>query len=112
MSWPAKIRASANLRNVMDLAVVGALVAKERLTERAGFQAPNLMNDQPLDEYPAPRSVPSQASFVKAGRSWVVSVSGGVQIFPWQVADRTEVSKDLASTHGEKPAGKSWYWQR
>ena len=100
------------LRNVMDLAVVGALVAKERLAERASFQAPNLMNDQPLDEYPAPRSVPSQASFVKAGRGWVVSVSGGVQIFPWQVADRTEVSENLASTHGEKPAGKSWYWQR
>jgi Protein of unknown function (DUF1598) len=100
------------LRNVMDLAVVGALIAKERLAERASFQAPSLMNDQPLDEYPAPRSVPSQASFVKAGRGWVVSVSGGVQIFPWQVADRTEVSKDLATTHGEKPTGKSWYWQR
>ena len=55
------------------------------------------MSEQPLDEYPAPRTVPSQASFVKAGRNWVISVSGGVQIFPWQVADRTEVSKDLAT---------------
>ncbi|HEX4416133.1 MAG TPA: DUF1598 domain-containing protein [Lacipirellulaceae bacterium] len=100
------------LRNVMDLAVVGALLVKERLTEKCGFQAPNLMNDQPLVEYPAPHSVASQASFVKAGRNWVVSVSGGIQIFPWQVADRTEVSKDLASTHGELPAAKSWYWQR
>ena len=70
------------------------------------------MNDQPLDEYPAPRSVPSQASFVKAGRNWVVSVSGGDPDLPWQVADRTEVSKDLASTHGEHPAAKNWYWQR
>lgn len=101
------------LRNVMDLAVVGALLAKERLTERSGLVAPNLMNDQPLDEYPAPRSVPSQASFIKAVRSWVVSVSGGVQIFPWQVADRTEVSKDLASTHTNWPASAAgWYWQR
>jgi len=100
------------LRNVMDLAVVGALLTKERLTEKLGFQAPNLMSEQPLDEYPAPRSVPSQASFVKAGRNWVVSVSGGVQIFPWQVADRTEVSKDLASARKEHPAVKSWYWQR
>ena len=87
-------------------------MAKERLTERSGLQAPNLMNDQPLDEYPAPKSVPSQASFVKAGRNWVVSVSGGVQIFPWQVADRTEVSKDLASTRPSQPAAKSWYWQK
>jgi hypothetical protein len=100
------------LRNVMDLAVVGALLVKERLSERCGFQAPNLMNDQPLDEYPAPRSVASQSSFVKAGHNWVLSVSGGIQIFPWQVADRTQVSKDLASTHGDHPAEKSWYWQR
>src|SRR6187200_1803706 len=70
------------LRNVMDLAVVGALLTKERLNEKSGFQAPNLMVEQPLDQYPAPRSVPWQASFVKAGRNWDVSVSGGVQIFP------------------------------
>jgi hypothetical protein len=101
------------LRNVMDLAVVGALLVKERLAERSGLQAPNLMNDQPLDEYPAPRSVPSQASFVKAGRNWVISVSGGVQIYAWQVADRTAVSSDLAATHTARPAeAKSWYWQR
>jgi len=96
------------LRNVMDLAVIGALIAKERLAEKAGFAAPNLMSEQAIAEFPAPRSVPSQAS--KIGR--VMSVSGGVQIFPWQVADRTEVSNDLATTHGAKPAGKSWYWQR
>ncbi len=100
------------LRNVMDLAVVGALLVKERLAERCGFEAPNLMNDQPLEEYPAPRNVASQASFVKAGHNWVISVSGGIQIFPWQVADRTEVSKNLALTRSDQPASKSWYWQR
>jgi uncharacterized protein DUF1598 len=100
------------LRNVMDLAVVGALLAKERLNEKSGFQAPNLMGGQQLEEYPAPRSVPSQASFVKSSHGWVVSVSGGIQIFPWQVADRTEVSKDLASTRPQHPADKSWYWQK
>ncbi len=101
------------LRNVMDLAVVAALLVKEGLTERSGLQMPNLMNDQPLDEYPAPRWVASQASFVKAGHNWVVSVSGGVQIFPWQVADRIQVSSDLASAHGDRPASAAgWYWQR
>jgi hypothetical protein len=101
------------LRNVMDLAVVGALLVKEGLLERSGLTAPNLMSQQPLDEYPAPRMVPSQASFVKAGRSWIVSVSGGVQIYPWQVADRTEVSSDLASARPNAPvATTSWYWQR
>ena len=65
-----------------------------------------------LAEFPAPRAVPSQASFVKAGRNWVLSVSGGIQIFPWQVADRTQVSDKLAAAKTEKPTGNSWYWQR
>jgi hypothetical protein len=100
------------LRNVMDLAVIGALLTKEGLIQKAGFQAPNLMGEQQLEEYPAPRSVASQASFVKASRGWVISVSGGVEIYPWQVADRTEVSKDLASARQAQPTAKSWYWQR
>jgi hypothetical protein len=101
------------LRNVMDLAVVGALLVKEQLWERSGLTAPNLMSEQPLDEYPAPRMVPSQASFIKAGRNWIVSVSGGVQIYPWQVADRTEVSSELASARPQPPAAsRGWYWQR
>jgi hypothetical protein len=100
------------LRNVMDLSVVGALLVKERLVEKSGLQAPHLFVDQPLEEYPAPRRVPSQASFVKAGRNWVISVSGGVQIFPWQVADRTEVADDLAEARPQHRTTRGWYWQR
>jgi hypothetical protein len=101
------------LRNVMDLAVVGALLVKERLIEKSGLTMPNLMHDEALAEFPAPRIVPSQASLVKAGRSWIVSVSGGVQIYPWQVADRTEVAADLASKRTDQPAtATGWYWQR
>jgi len=100
------------LRNVMDLAVVGALVAKEGLLERSGLEAPQLLSQQPVEEYPVPRRVASQASFVKAGRNWVISVSGGVQIFPWQVADRTEVSADLvAARQQDTTATTGWYWQ-
>jgi hypothetical protein len=101
------------LRNVMDLAVVGALLVKERLLDKSGLTAPNLMQDEPLAEFAPPRSVPSQASLVKAGRNWIISVSGGVQIFPWQVADKTEVAADLASARSDQPApAKGWYWQR
>lgn len=101
------------LRNVIDLAVVGALLVKERLMDKADLETPNLLNDQPLVEFPAPRAVPSQASFVMAGRRPLVSVSGGVQIFPWQVADRTETSADLAQARIEQPVSEGgWYWQR
>jgi hypothetical protein len=105
------------LRNVMDLSVVGALLVKERLWERSGLEAPNLLVEQELDVYPAPRRVPSQASFVKAGRNWMISVSGGVEIYPWQIADRTEVASDLAATRESEAAtagstASGWYWQR
>jgi hypothetical protein len=102
------------LRNVMDLAVVGALLAKEGLMEASGLDAPNLLGNERLAEFPAPRSVASQASFVKAGHNWIVSVSGGVQIFPWQVADRTELATDLASPRDGQPAAHetAWYWQK
>jgi hypothetical protein len=101
------------LRNVMDLAVVGALLVKESLMDKADLETPNLLNDQPLEEFPAPRAVPSQASIVMAGRRPLVSVSGGVQIFPWQVADRTETSADLAQARIEQPVAEGgWYWQR
>jgi Protein of unknown function (DUF1598) len=102
------------LRNVMDLAVVAALVTKEGMFERTGIQIPLIRTNEPINEYPAPRQVASQASFVKAGRNWVMSVSGGVQIFPWQVAERTELANDLATTRSanEGATGTTWYWQR
>jgi hypothetical protein len=101
------------LRNVMDLAVVSALLFKERLLEKSGLEAPSLLRNEPLTVFPAPRSVPSQASFTRAGRSWIVTVSGGVQIFPWQVADKTEIATELASARADQPAGADgWYWQR
>ncbi|MEX2317373.1 MAG: DUF1598 domain-containing protein [Pirellulales bacterium] len=106
--------AFGELRNVMDLAVVAALVAKERLLERSGLEIPRLQRDVPVEEYIAPRAVPSQASFVRAGRTSFISVSGGVQIFPWQVADLTEVSKDLATARPAHSgdASTAWYWQK
>jgi hypothetical protein len=100
------------LRNVMDLAVVAALLSKEGLTQFAGLEMSQLTGGTELEQYPAPRSVASQASLVKKGRNWIISVSGGVQIFPWQVADRTEVSEELASARPSREAADSaaWYW--
>jgi hypothetical protein len=104
--------AFGQLRNVMDLSVVAALLAKENLTQFAGLEMPQLTTGVALEEFPAPRAVASQASLVKKGRNWLISVSGGVQIFPWQVADRTEVASELASVRPEREAADEagWYW--
>lgn len=104
--------AFGQLRNVMDLSVVAALMAKENLTQFAGLEMPQLTAGVALEDYPAPKAVASQASLVKKRGSWLISVSGGVQIFPWQVADRTEVANDLAAVRPQREAAESagWYW--
>src|SRR4029079_5515683 len=70
------------LRNCMDLAVVGALVVQQNLTERCGHSFPVLLNSNtlPVEQFNIPKQVDSQASVLKKGRNWLVSASGGVEI--------------------------------
>ncbi|MBX3412488.1 MAG: DUF1598 domain-containing protein [Pirellulales bacterium] len=105
----------AELRNVMDLAVVAALVAREDLTTKAGYSMPLLLDPSDLAaaKYPAPRQVDSVASFVKKGRNYVISVSGGVDINPWAITERSETndSLDAVRTAQEAPAAANrWWW--
>lgn len=99
------------LRNAMDLAVVAALVEKEQLLGLAGLELPQILADAPVDAYYAPKSIDSKVSFVKQGRDWVVSASGGVSFLPWQVADKTVQNDDLLKVREQlsTPAGR-WYW--
>jgi hypothetical protein len=80
------------LRNCMDLAVVGALLAKQNLLQRANLSLPMLLSNQ--DGYVAmalnaPRQVPTQAKPVRRNRGWLMA-AGGVQINPWEIVDRNE----------------------
>jgi hypothetical protein len=104
----AKEAAFGALRNVMDMCVVAALLAKEQLLARANCQLPLLTSsDSPLTwaALPAPKSVDSICSSVKRGSALIV-MTGGVQIGSWQVADRMEVRPDVAMTRQRaKPAG-------
>ncbi|MGL4512454.1 MAG: DUF1598 domain-containing protein [Lacipirellulaceae bacterium] len=104
--------AFGQLRNALDLSVAAALMAKESLWQVAKVEAPWLAEKFDLERYNAPQSVATQASFVKKGRQWVVTASGGVQVFPWQIADQT---KEVASLAPVAEAGAqqstSWWWQ-
>lgn len=103
-----------HLRNAIDLAVVGALVAKEELLQRTNLELPWLMQKEVIEEYPAPRKVASKASFIKKGNKWVISASGGVQVQPWMVADRSEESADMTTLRDKVATAKAnsnWWWQ-
>jgi hypothetical protein len=102
------------LRNCMELAIVGALIVKERLPDKAGYSLPVLMNSAELRpaEFNAPKQVPSQASMLPKGQKYIVSVSGGVAINSWIIADNTKQS-DAAAPIRAKAAqsdGTKWWW--
>lgn len=100
------------LRNVMDLAVIAALIEKEELLSVAGLQLPHLLNDVELAKYPVPREVPTQASFVKVRGRYTVSASGGVQMLPWHVADKSEELASVGEARQQFSAETKSWWVR
>jgi hypothetical protein len=106
----AKDSAFGHLRNVMDLAVVAALIEKEQLLDQAGLELPRLLEQELLEQFDAPQTIASQASFVKKGRNFVISASGGVQLYPWEIIAQREESAELAALHERTGAGDAWWW--
>jgi hypothetical protein len=101
------------LRNCIDLAVVAALISKERLEERAGhsFSLLTDANRLPTEQYHTPTAVPSKASAVSKRGSVVISASGGVQIESWSLADKAEANDSLAPVRKQaQPTAKVWWW--
>ena len=102
------------LRNCMELAVVGALIVKEDLTHKAGYSMPTLMDpaDVKVAEFPAPKQVGSQVSMLKKGRNWTITASGGVMLNSWGIAERVQQSDAPTAVRNTAAAGKStnWWW--
>jgi hypothetical protein len=102
------------LRNCMELAVVGALIVKERLPDKAGYSLPVLMNSPDLRpaEFNAPKQVPSHVSMLPKGQKYIVSVSGGVAINSWIIADHTQQSDAMTPIRAKAvPSDDTkWWW--
>lgn len=112
----AKDSTMAQLRNLMDLCVACALIQRENLVGLAGGKGfPLLMkpdSEFTVGQLPAPKTVETKCSFLKIGRNYVITASGGVQIESWEVASNNVVTPQLKSVHaqGTPQAGKSWWW--
>ena len=102
------------LRNCMELAIVAALIVKERLPERASYYMPVLLDptDVPVDEMVAPRQIDSKVSMVRKRGGWVISASGGVMLNSWQIADRTTQDAAPAEVRASSAATDhaNWWW--
>ena len=103
-----------DLQNCMQLAMVGALIAHERLADKAGCNLPALMQESTLKTLalPAPTQVDSRASMVRQGENWIISGSGGVSIYPGEIVGKARESSAPAEARGKaRGDGKSaWYW--
>ncbi len=101
------------LRNCIDLAVVAALIVKDQLPERANYSMSVLLHDDqlPTEKFNTPKQVASQASLLQKGSNWIISASGGVQVFGWEIAGNTEQSTALTPARDKAaPAGNRWWW--
>ena len=88
------------LRNLMDLCVIAALIAKDDLLTKANCKLPTLMGESgnfQLLDWNVPKTVETQTSSLKRGKEYIITASGGVDINSWQVADKTEVRPEVAA---------------
>ena len=104
------------LRNLMDMCVIAAVISKNELMEKGGCSLPLLTGEDSeleLEVWNAPRTVDPHVSFLKIRKGWVVSASGGVDIESWQVASREQVDPAIAKTREKALAAstKQWWWQ-
>lgn len=110
----AKLPVFASLRNCIDLAVVGAIAAKEQWLSRTGLDESPLVDARQADvaRYPAPRSTPTRASFVPRGSEYIVSLSGGVDLDSWSVLKQAKVRSTLTAlrTSSSPPKSNAWWW--
>ena len=103
------------LRNLMDMCVISALIEKERLCEVAGCSLPLLTgqsSELALETWNAAKRISPEVSFLRTRNSWIVTASGGVQIESWQVASRTDVDSNVSVVRNRAtPESKSLWWQ-
>jgi Protein of unknown function (DUF1598) len=102
------------LRNVMDLCVLAALIETNGLAGTAGCDLSVLkgeVNTIVAEMEGVPKTLPAQCSFVKSSKGLVVSASGGVMIDSFSIASKVETDDSLAKERASVPVGTgSWVW--
>ena len=104
------------LRNIMDLSVVAALIKKHDLASQANCDLSLIThaNDQlTIETWHAPKEVATQCSLMKVGRETIITASGGVQVESWEVANRATMDNEVKKAYNQAGGTQrtSWRWQ-
>jgi hypothetical protein len=112
----------ADLRNIFDLALVGALIKAERVLDRVDWQMPLFVDAKRyvVRLGPAPKQVPTVIAHRVVNRTQIlVGVSGGVSVNPSGLVAADKIAVDsygkLTVEHGRAAAKhdlalEAWWW--
>lgn len=109
--------AFGDLRNVMDLNIVAALIRAHALPEVAGCDLALMCgadsSQLPTPQWNVPQTLLPQCSFVRGRNGWTVSASGGVEINPWKIVSQSaKVDQSLVSVRSQAlKASDAWWWE-
>jgi hypothetical protein len=113
----AKYPVYGELRNIFDLAMAVALIQREGLVERAGWQPDLLASHEQLrlPQGAVPRQVETVINHRVINRRHVVAgVSGGVMVAPADMLKESQTDSELAQQRrAALPSGlpnRSWWW--
>ena len=100
------------LRNIMDMSVIAALIANENLLEKTKLEIPALLGKVETKGWNTPKTVPAQCSFVKLINSTLATVSGGIVLDSWSVAENVKADAMVAQsrTKAITAMGDKWWW--
>ena len=103
------------LRNLMDMCVVAALIEHHNLWEKSGCQIPLLTSassDLSVESWHEPKTVSPVCSFLRTRAGWLITASGGVQVESWQAAQTSKIDSAIQIRHeqAERKSEKSWWW--
>ena len=103
------------LRNVMDLCVVAAVIKNEGLLETAGLilqHVSGASDEVSIHTFNPPKTVDTQCSFIKKGRNYIITASGGVMIESWQAATKSQTSRHVEkvrASNGHQATSNIWW---
>jgi hypothetical protein len=103
------------LRNLMDMCVVAALMQKEDLLGVAGLELPILLGKEgglEISSWHTPKTIATSCSFTRAGSEYIITASGGVDIDSWSVASSAQAEPKAGEIHAQAVAADktAWWW--
>lgn len=105
----AEVPVFRDLRNVMDMSVIAAIVRNEHLLSKVGLELSMIGGKLPTPTYAVPESIPAQCSVAD---SYAVQVSGGVLVDSWGAAQNTVVDEKLTEVAAVAKVATAdrWWW--